>query len=101
MNIGTGLVITVTLCLVIFKPYPLADPGGRRGAPPPTGSISFVFTYVFTEKCTHQRLAPPNGSAPPPPQREILDPPLDYHHKAVHSEPIKQLTKGSLHYSNK
>ena len=48
---------------------------GRRGAPPPpTGSISFVFTYVFAKKCTHRRLAPPNGSAPP--QQEILDPPL-------------------------
>ena len=53
----------------------LADPGGRRGARPPTGSISFVFTYVFAEKCTRRRLVPPpNGSAPP--QREILDPPL-------------------------
>ena len=40
-----------------------------------TGSISFVFAYVFAEKCTHRRLAPPNGSAPPP-QREILDLPL-------------------------
>ena len=41
-----------------------------RGAPPappprPTGSISFVFVYVFTKKCMHRRLAPPNGSAPP------------------------------------
>ena len=46
---------------------------------PPTGSISFVFAYVFTEKCTHQRLSPPpprNGSAPPP-QWKILDPPLN------------------------
>ena len=45
--------------------------GGSRGAPaapPPTGSISFVFTYIFAEKCTHRRLASP--------QREILDPPL-------------------------
>ena len=45
--------------------------GGSGGAPsahasPPTGSISFVFVYIFAEKCTHQRLAPPNGSAPPP-----------------------------------
>ena len=55
--------------------------GGSRGVPwhvppPPTGSISFIFTYVFTKKCTHWRLVPPNGSAPPPPQWEILDPPL-------------------------
>ena len=48
--------------------------GGSRGGgtagvcpPPPTGSISFIFTYVFTKKCMHRRLAPPNGSAPPPP----------------------------------
>ena len=34
----------------------------RRPPPPPTGSISFVFAYVFTKKCTHRRLAPP----PPP-----------------------------------
>ena len=25
----------------------------------PTGSISFIFTYVFAEKCTRWRLAPP------------------------------------------
>ena len=48
--------------------------GGAAGTCPPTGSISFVFTYVFAKKCTHQRLAPPNGLAPP--QWEILDPPL-------------------------
>ena len=42
--------------------------GGAAGAPPPPGSISFVFAYVFAEKCMCQRLAPP--------QREILDPPL-------------------------
>ena len=54
----------------------LADPGGAPPArAPPTGSISFIFAYVFAEKCTLQRLAPPpNGLAPP--QREILDPPL-------------------------
>ena len=44
--------------------------GGSRGAPPacapPTGSISFIFAYVFAEKCMRQRLAPPNGSARPP-----------------------------------
>ena len=43
---------------------------GALPAPPPpkTGSISVIFTYVFTEKCTRRRLVPP--------QREILDPPL-------------------------
>ena len=39
--------------------------GGSRGAPPvralppPTGSISFIFVYVFTKKCMHRRLVPP------------------------------------------
>ena len=47
---------------------------GARPPPPPTGSISFIFTYVFAKMCTRQRLAPPNGSAPP--QQEFLDPPL-------------------------
>ena len=37
-------------------------------ARPPTGSISFIFAYVFAEKCIHRRLAPP--------QWEILDLPL-------------------------
>ena len=31
----------------------------------PTGSISFVFAYVFAEKCMRRRSAPPNGSALP------------------------------------
>ena len=45
--------------------------------PPPTGSISFAFAYIFTEKCMHRRLAPPPPTGRhPPPQREILDPPL-------------------------
>ena len=47
----------------------LADPGGAAGPPaPPTGSISFVCTYVFAEKCMHRRSAsPPTGRRPPPP----------------------------------
>ena len=48
----------------------LADLGGAAGArPPQTGSISFIFTYVFAEKCTRQRLVPPQwvGAPPPPP----------------------------------
>ena len=58
--------------------HALADPGGgaTARAPPPTGSISFVFAYVFAKKCMHQRLAPPPTGRRPPPQREILDPPL-------------------------
>ena len=48
--------------------------GALPACAPPTGSISFVFAYVFAEKCTHRRLAPPMGRHAP--QREILDPPL-------------------------
>ena len=49
----------------------------RALPPPPTGPNSFIFTYVFTEKCLCQRFAPlQQGLAPP--QREILDPPLIY-----------------------
>ena len=55
----------------VIHVVPLADPGGRCGAPPPppTGSISFVFTYVFAKKCMCQRLVPPppTGRRPPPP----------------------------------
>ena len=40
--------------------------GGAAGMCPPTGSISFVFAYVFTKKCMRRRSAPPNGLAPPP-----------------------------------
>ena len=44
----------------------LVDPGGVLPAhAPPTGSNSFVFAYVFTEKHPRQRLAPPNGSETP------------------------------------
>ena len=43
--------------------------------PPPTRPNSFVFTYVFTEKCLCQRLVPPPMRVDAP-QREILDPPL-------------------------
>ena len=65
--------------------------GGCHGArPPPTGSISFVFTYIFTEKCTRWRLAPPpNGSAPP--QWEILDPPLNKCIKKLANEQLQPL----------
>ena len=45
----------------------LVDPGGSpRARPPPTGSISFVFAYVFAKKCTHRRLAPPQQVGAPP-----------------------------------
>ena len=59
-----------------LSPLSLADPGGRRRrAPPPTtGSISFVFAYVFAKKCMCWRLVPPQqvGTL----QWEILDLPL-------------------------
>ena len=39
------------------------------------GPNSFVFAYIFGEKCLRRRSTPPrNGSTPP--LREILDPPL-------------------------
>ena len=39
---------------------------GRAGAYPPTGPNSFVFAYIFTEKCPCRRKTPPqNGSKPP------------------------------------
>ena len=45
----------------------LADPGGAAGMPPPpTGSISFVFAYVFMEKCMHQRSVPLLWVSAPP-----------------------------------
>ena len=73
--------------------------------PPPIGPNSFIFAYIFTEKCPHWRPKPPKWvhtplqkildpaliftkkcpcqrSTPPqwvpPPLREILDPPLHY-----------------------
>ena len=49
--------------------------GGAVSVCPPTGSISFVFAYVFAKKCTCRRSAPPQ-QVDAPPQQEILDPPL-------------------------
>ena len=49
--------------------YPaLADlRGGHAGrTPPPTGPNSFIFTYIFTEKCPHWGSTPPlTGPRPP------------------------------------
>ena len=50
----------------------VADPGG-----PPN---SFIFASAFAEKCLHRTsapLPPPMGLAPPSPQWEILDAPLN------------------------
>ena len=53
----------------------LADLGGACPVHgPPMGPNSFVFTYIFTEKCPRRRSMPPLMGARPP--REILDPPL-------------------------
>ena len=48
---------------------------GRRQPvpPPPTGSNSFVFAYVFAKKCPRWRSVPPQWLGAPP-QWEILDP---------------------------
>ena len=55
----------------------LVDLGGHAGhTPSPMGPNSFIFAYIFTEKCLRQRSTPPNGCTPP--LREILDPPLKY-----------------------
>ena len=56
----------------------LADLGGACPVhAPPMGPNSFIFAYIFTKKCPHQRsMPPPNGCMPP--LREILDPPLEY-----------------------
>ena len=49
--------------------------GGAAGTrPPTTGSISFIFAYVFAKNGMHRRLVPPQRVGAP--QREILDPPL-------------------------
>ena len=41
--------------------------GGRAGlTPSPMGPSSFIFTYIFTEKCLRQRSLPPLMGACPP-----------------------------------
>ena len=51
--------------------------GGAAGAHPPNRIQFFCFCIHFCQKVpTSEVGAPPNGSVPPP-QWEILDPPLD------------------------
>ena len=45
---------------------PLADLGGVPGAHPPMGPNSFVFAYIFTEKCPRRRSMPSLMGARPP-----------------------------------
>ena len=50
-----------------------------RSAPPPTGPNSFVFTYIFAEKCLCQRLAhPPTRVGAPPTGNPGSAPALGY-----------------------
>ena len=72
--------VLVLFCPLNYYTQSLADPGGAPRRAPPTGSISFVFAYVFAEKCMRQRLAPPPPTGRRPAQREILDPPLTMVH---------------------
>ena len=57
------------------SPMLIGGSGGGGGVPahaPPTGPNSFMFTYIFTEKCPRWRPKPPqNGSTPP--LQKILD----------------------------
>ena len=53
--------------VAIFLDISLADPGAAPPArAPPTGSNSFFSTYVFAEKHTCRRLAPPQQVGTPP-----------------------------------
>ena len=57
-------------CYRSLDAYAVADPGGATGVRPPTGSISFIFAYVFAEKCMCRRLAPPPPTGRRPPNRK-------------------------------
>ena len=59
----------------------MADPGKGHPTPthPPMGPNSFLFGYVFAEKCLHRRLPPPSplrGRCLHPHPTGNLDPPL-------------------------
>ena len=63
--------------------YPVADLHTKvSGTPPPTGPNSFIFTYVFTEKCLCQRLAPPPKRVGAPPTGNPGSAPGTFHKKA-------------------
>ena len=49
--------------------------GACRRTSPPTGPNSFIFAYIFTEKCSRWRPKPPKMG--PRPLRKILDPALN------------------------
>ena len=52
--------------------------GGATGACPPQQDQFLSFSHMFSPKCVCVRgwCPPATGRRPPPPQREILDPPL-------------------------
>ena len=77
------------------KCIPLADPGGAAGACPPTGSNSFIFTYVFAEKHLRRRSAPPPQQLGTP-QREILDSQL--YTKDTHETEHGRIKNSHQHY---
>ena len=55
------------LNMILKSNLPYTNIGGSRGhPPPPTGSISFLFTHVFAKKCTRRRSVPPQRVGAPP-----------------------------------
>ena len=61
------------------------------GTRPPTGPNSFVFTYIFTEKCPRWRPKPPQNGSTPPPLWKILDPVL-HQFRLIRRDPLKALS---------
>ena len=58
-----------TLVNINFAQYIICIGGSRGGVPdarPPMGSNSFIFAYIFTEKCPRRRSTPPLTGACPP-----------------------------------
>ena len=76
-------IITITFS-VKAEMHNIGGSRGRARRTPPMGPNSFIFAYIFTEKCPRRRSMPPLTGARPP-LREILDPPL---HKCVFSKEL-------------
>ena len=91
-------------------PHPMGNPGsatahevtvvdpGFAPSPPPMGPNSFIFTYIFAKELPHWTLVPPPRGWSPPPQWEILEPPLSDNQGMVDTSlPVSQrLGPGSL-----